>query len=143
MSNRAVRSVLAVLASGAIVAACAGENLYDLQVLGGEAGPDVEITTPTSGIEKVPGDSVLVEATVEAPAGASNISYSGIYEVDEDAAYTAESAEGNGLTTLALSNYLRAVPGQREGTAVVIVRVTDLAGATGADTVTVNIVLAN
>lgn len=143
MSNRPVRSVLAVLASGAIVAACAGENLYDLQALGAGAGPDVEITTPTSGIDKVVGDSVLVEATVEAPSGASAISYSGIYEVEEDAAYTAETAQGNGLTTLALSNYLRAAPGQREGTAIVIVSVTDLAGATGADTVTVNIVVAN
>lgn len=143
MTNRAVHSVLAALSSGVILAACAGENLFTFPALAGGTGPDVEIITPTSGIEKVVGDSVLVEATVAAPSGASAISYSGIYEVEEDAAYTAETAEGNGLTTLSLRNYLRAAPGQREGTAIVIVSVTDFAGATGADTVTVNIVLAN
>lgn len=143
MRNRSVRSVLAALASGVVLAACAGENLYDLQVLAEGTGPDVEIVTPTSGIEQIVGDSLLVETEVSAPSGAADISYVGIYEVDETAAYTAETAQGNGLTTLSLSNFLRAVPGQEAGTAIVIVRVTDLAGDTGADTVTVNLVLTN
>lgn len=136
--------VLAVVASGVLLMACGGENIFPpFPIAGGSTGPTVEITTPTSGAEALLGDSILVEATVEALSGASTISYSGVYEADDAAAYTAESADGNGLTTLALTNYLRAAPGQTEGQAVVVVRVTDLAGSTGADSVTVNIVLAN
>jgi hypothetical protein len=143
MTNRAVRSALAALVGGVVLAACAGENLFGLQVFASGTGPSVDITTPTSGIEQVVGDSLLVEATVEAGSGAADITYSGIYDADGSPAYTAESAQGNGLTSLSLRNRLKAAPDQHEGVAIVIVSVTDLAGKTGADTVTVNIIVAN
>lgn len=143
MRNRAACNVFAIMASGVVLAACSGENLFTLQALDVETGPEVDIVQPASGIEKVVGDSILVEAQVSAPSGASTISYTGVYSADRTTAYTAETEEGNGLNALPLSNYLRAAPGQEAGTAIVVVSVTDLAGETGADTVTVNIVLTN
>ena len=134
-----LRAGLAVLASVGILSACAGENLFSLAASVGEPGTDVEITTPSPGLTKSVGDSLLVEASVNAPNGAASVVYSGIYEVEQDAAYVEEQRNLNGLTSLSLSNHLQAVPAQRAGTAFVVVTVTDQTGAASADTVTVNI----
>lgn len=139
--NRA-KTALTVCASAAILAACAGENLFSLAASVGEPGPEVEITAPTSGLEKAIGDSILVQASVNAPSGASSVVYSGIYSVSGDPAYTSEDQNLSGLVTVSLSNYLRASPTQVTGTALVIVSVTDQAGETAADSVTVNVVAA-
>lgn len=133
-----VRAPLAVMAAVGILSACAGENLFSAAGTGAR-GPDVEITEPTTGATAELGDSILVEATVTAQSGAAAVVYTGRYEVEEDAAYVQETTDLNGLVNLSLSNYLRAAPGQRAGTAVVVVEVTDQAGDTGADTVTVTI----
>lgn len=133
-------AALAVLASVAILSACAGENLFTFPVTGTGPGPEVEITAPTEGQETLVGDSILVTASVSAPAGAASVVYSGVYEVDGSPAYTGETASLNGLVNVSLTNHLRASPGQVAGTAVVVVSVTDQGGETSADSVTVAIV---
>lgn len=133
-------AALAVLASVAILSACAGENLFTFPVTGTEPGPGVEITAPTEGQEALVGDSILVMASVSAPTGAASVVYSGVYEIDGSSAYTGETASLNGLVNVSLTNHLRASPGQVAGTAVVVVSVTDQAGETSADSVTVTIV---
>lgn len=140
MRPAAALRTLAALASVAIVSACAGENLFTFPATGREPGPVVEITAPPTGSEVALGDSVLVQASVSAPTGASSVTYSGIYEVDGSSAYTGETADLNGLISVSLTNRLRASPGQVPGTALVIVSVADQAGISGADTVTVTIV---
>ena len=134
-----VRAVLALLVGVGVLSACAGENLFSLAASVGQTGPDVEITSPTSGATATIGDSVLVTATVSASNGAASVVYSGTYGAEGDAAYVQETSDLNGLVNLSLSNRLRAVPSQRAGTAIVVVSVTDQAGETGADTVTVTI----
>lgn len=134
-----VRAALALMAAVGILSACAGENLFSAAGSLGEGGPSVEITQPTTGATAEIGDSILVQATVTAQSGAASAVYTGLYEVEEDAAYVQETADLNGLVNLSLSNYLRAAAGQRAGTAFVVVTVTDQAGETGADTVTVTI----
>lgn len=134
-----IRAAMTVAAGVAVLSACAGENLFTGVTAGSQSGPSVQITEPTTGASAEIGDSILVEATVTAQSGAAEVVYTGIYEVEEDAAYTRETTDLNGLVNLALSNYLRAVPGQRAGTAVVVVEATDQTGASGADTVTVSI----
>lgn len=133
------RAAMALAAGVAVLSACAGENLFTGLAAVAQGGPSVEITEPTTGATAELGDSILVEATVTAQGGAALVVYTGRYEVDEEAAYVQETRDLNGLVNLSLSNHLRAVPGQRAGTAVVVVEVTDLAGDTGADTVTVTI----
>lgn len=134
-----IRAAMALAAGVAVLSACAGEHLLTGVSAVGERGPSVEITAPTTGATAEVGDSILVETTVTAQSGAAVVVYTGLYEVEEDAAYVQETADLNGLVNLSLSNYLRAVAGQRAGTAVVVVAVTDQAGDTGADTVTVTI----
>ena len=139
IANRRVRAALVLLVGVGVLGACAGENLFSLAATAGQTGPDVEITNPTSGATAIVGDSVRVQASVSAPNGAASVVYSGTYGADGDAAYVQETNDLNGLVNLSLSNRLRAVPGQRAGTAIVVVSVTDRAGETGADTVTVTI----
>ncbi len=139
MRKGAFRSGLALLAAVATLSACEGQNLFVGPVSAGGTGPDVEITVPIAGVESVIGDSILVQAEVTASRGAASATYSGIYPADGTTAFTAESADLNGLSSVFLSNYLRASPGQVAGTAIVIVSVTDLSGQEGADSVTVTI----
>lgn len=132
-------AAVVVLVVAAVVTACAGENLFSLAATASEPGPEVEITTPTSGLTKAIGDSLLVEANVNAPEGASSVVYVGTYEVEAGTAYTPETTSLSGLTNVALRNFLLAAPDQTAGTVVVVVTVTDLAGESGADSVTVTI----
>lgn len=137
------RTALAMLSGVAIISACSGENLFSLAGTAGTLGPDVEITAPPDGEESLPGDSVLVQATVSAPDGAANAVYRSHYAGSEVPAFTSETQSLNGVSVVSLSNYLRAAPGQTEGTAYVVVEVTDRAGAVGADSVSVTIPLLN
>lgn len=139
IAAKRVRAALASMAIVAVLSACTGENLFSAAGSVGQGGPSVEIITPTSGASAEIGDSILVETTITAQSGAASAVYTGTYEVEEDAAYVQETTDLNGLVNLSLSNYLRAAPDQRAGTAVVVVTVTDQAGETGADTVTVTV----
>ena len=134
-----LRAALAVLASAGVLSACAGENLFSLAASVGDQGPDVEITAPTSGAQVTIGDSVLVTATVNAPAGAASALYTGTYEVGGETAFVQETEDLNGLSNVSLRNRLRPGASQQAGVAVIVVAVTDQAGTTGADTVTVNV----
>ncbi|MDX1646253.1 MAG: hypothetical protein R3304_03825 [Longimicrobiales bacterium] len=140
---RRSRLVLSVLGGVVVLSGCRGSNLFSLAGTVGE-GSDavVEITRPTSGFQAEVGDSILVEANVEAPAGAGSVTFIGTYEVEGTAAYVQEQTPGDGRITFSLSNHLQAVPGQVPGTAFIVVRVTEQTGATAADTVTVNITAA-
>lgn len=136
--RRRVRTVLILLAGSGLLAACAGENLFTgLGTSVEVTAPAVDITTPTEGFNKALGDSLRVEANVNAPNGAASVRYSATYEADGTAAYTSETVGLDGSMSVTLSETLAAVAGQIAGTALVVVEVTDQAGESGADTVTV------
>ncbi len=129
-----------VLLGSVALGACRGENLFSLA--GGLTGgqPTVEITAPTSGATQVVGDSVLVLASIEAPAGVITIDFRATY-VDSigGPAYTSETQSGGNAISVAVTNRLRAVAGQREGEAYIVVEATDVAGQQGIDSVKVTI----
>lgn len=142
--NRAVmmqgtRGALVVLASAVVLAACAGENLFTGPATGGGSGPQVDITSPSSGAAVPLGEALEVSASVTAQQGAASAEFKGVYEGDGDAAYAATSQDLNGIVNLTLTQSLTASADQRAGTAVIIVSITDQGGETGADSVTVNI----
>lgn len=129
---------LCVAAATAVLAACAGENLFT-GPLAGASGPDVEITSPTSGQQFPVGNSVTVEATATSQSGAAVAEFEGVYEADGTAAFGTESQSLDGLVNVSLTQELLAVAGQIPGTVVIIVSVTDQQGETGADSVTVTL----
>lgn len=132
------RSRWALVAGALALSACAGENLFSLAAAVGSQGPTVDITVPTTNFTIAVGDSILVQATVNATNGATSASYNGWYE-DESAAYTGETETLNGVPSATLNNYLRAAPGQTAGSAYIVVEVTDGIGGTGIDSVKVTI----
>jgi len=136
--RRRVRIPLILLAGVGLLSACAGENLFTgLGTSVEMTAPAVDITTPTEGFNAALGDSLLVEANVNAPNGATSVTYSATYETDGEAAYTSLTETLDGSISVRLSESLAAVGGQVTGAALVVVEVTDQTGEKGADTVTV------
>ncbi|MDH3271619.1 MAG: hypothetical protein OEN56_09820 [Gemmatimonadota bacterium] len=134
-----LRAAIAAAVGIVILSACEGKNLFTISATGGETGPTVEITTPSVGFTIAVGDSILIEANVNAPSGGNQATYKGVAEGSGSVLYTQETADLNGLVVVTLSNYLRAAPGQTAGSANIIVEVSDALGEIGADTVSVTI----
>ena len=133
---------LAALVAALAMTACAGENLFTAVGVG-DNEPEVEITEPAEGATVETGASLAVSATALAQVGGASVQYKGIYEDDLTAAYATQTAALNGLVSLSLNATVVPSPGQTEGSAKIIVTVTDQTGGVGADTVTVTIVTAN
>ena len=129
-----------LVASAAILSACAGENRFSLAASVSELGPEVSITAPLEGATLAPGDSVQIDADLNAPSGVASVAYSGTYTPSGEDAYTAETEPLGGGTTANVSNYLTAVDGQVEGSVYLVVEVTDAIGETARDSVKVTIV---
>lgn len=138
-SNKRIRRSVALVAGALFLAACAGENLFSVTAAVGGTGPTIDITAPTANFALSVGDSILIQASVTAPAGGSTVDYNGWYVDDGSAAYTGESDNLNSLPSVTLSNYLLPVTGQVAGDAYIVVTVTDNVGATGVDSVKVTI----
>lgn len=139
-ANRGHRGILAAtLLSVAVLSGCAGENLFSLAASVSDVGPQVLITTPGESFTIAIGDSVRIVADINASGGAASATYSGTYSDSDEAAYTGEQETLGGLTITTVNNFLKAVAGQTEGSVYIIVEVTDLAGATGADSVKITI----
>lgn len=138
MKGTDLRALTALAAVG-VFGACAGENLFSVAGTGAGGAPTVEITAPTAGAEFAVGAPVSVAANGTAQSGGANAEFKGVYAADGAAAYTAQTVSVSGLVNVALTAELSAAPGQTAGTAVIIVTLTDQAGNTGADSVSVTI----
>jgi len=133
------RAAVGILTMTLLLSACAGENLFSLAAVAGALGPEVLITVPGEGFTIAVGDSIQVSAEVTAPDGATSATYSGEYETSRTAAYAPEAETLGGVGFIRLNNRLLAADGQVTGTVVIVVEVTDQAGAVGKDSVKVTI----
>lgn len=138
--SRAHRGLLlTALVSSVVLAGCAGENLFSLAASVGEVGPEVSIKAPSEAFTLAIGDSILVTADVNAPAGTGSAAYRGNYVTGGTAAFVAETETLGGVAVASLSNYLRAAAGQVSGSVYIVLEVTDLAGDVGKDSAKVTI----
>ena len=143
-TERAVRKrhlyVLGALVGAVTLGACRGENLFSLAGTVTGNVPQVEITAPTGGSTVVLGDSVLVLASIEATEGVVTVDFRATYtdSIGGDA-YIPETAGGGNAVSISVTNRLRAVVGQREGEAYIVVTATDVGGQQGTDSVKVSI----
>lgn len=134
------RAVFTVFASLTVLAACAGENIFSLAAGVGSVGPSVSVTAPAASLVIALGDSVLVKADVNAPAGASVLQVTSSYTTGGSAAFVGftDAALGS-ATVVEVSEWLQASVGQVAGSAYIVVQVTDLAGAVAKDSVKVTV----
>jgi uncharacterized protein YfaS (alpha-2-macroglobulin family) len=121
----------------AAIAACTGENLFTGPALGGTLlGPTVEITAPAAGATVAPGDSVQVTVNVASANGVSQVTFSGVFGTGTAAFISQVVSLSSQDTTL--SRFLKQT-GTTTGSAMIIVKASDLLAASAADTVTVTI----
>jgi len=133
------KAALTVLASLTVLGACAGENIFSLTAGAGSVGPTVNVTAPAENLALALGDSVLVRADVNAPAGATTLQINSTY-AGGTAAFTAYTNAALGsAATVAVNRWLQPAAGQVAGSAYIVVQVTDLSGAVGKDSVKVTI----
>ncbi|MDA0329077.1 MAG: hypothetical protein O2958_08730 [Gemmatimonadetes bacterium] len=125
--------------SSVLFAGCAGENLFSLAASVGEVGPEVSINAPSEAFTLAIGDSILVTADVNAPAGTGSATFRGNYVTGGAPAFVAETQTLSGAAVANLSNYLRAADGQVTGSVYIVIEVTDLGGDVGKDSVKVTI----
>jgi hypothetical protein len=130
---------LAVVAAMTVSAACTGENLFTHPGTGGTGAPSVMITAPTPGYSIAVGDSILVMAEVNAPAGGGAVIYRGTYGNGVHA-YLEEPANMNGINIATLATYLVPVGTQVGGTAWIAVEVEDVGGVAAVDSVEISII---
>ena len=125
--------------AAAVVAACAGENLFTGPVQGGGLlGPQVEITAPQPNISIAPGDSVNVTATLSSSEGITEVSFTGTLDAGGPAPFTPVVVPLTAVTDTTMSRYLKR-SGATAGAARIIVTAKDLTGDTGADTISVTL----
>lgn len=135
--QRRLFAAIGILGATAL-SACAGENLFTLQVATGAGGPEVTITTPTDGSTVGLNSSLGVGFDVTAADGAASYSVAGRYVGQETAAYrsTSESVSGIEFSVFAT---LSPAAGQTTGEVYVVVEVLDAGGDSGKDSVKVTI----
>ena len=123
----------------AVVAACAGENLFTGPASGGGLlGPQVEITAPQPNITIALEDSVNVTANVSSNEGITEVSFTGTLDAGGPAPFTPVVVPLTAVTDTTLSRYLKR-SGTTGGAARIIVTAKDVSGDTGADTISVNL----
>jgi len=130
---------LAVVAAMTASAACTGENLFTHPGTIGAGAPSVMITAPTPGYTIAVGDSILVMAEVNAPAGGGAVIYRGTYGNGVHA-YLEEPANMNGINIATLATYLVPLETQVAGVAWIAVEVEDVGGVAAVDSVEISIV---
>lgn len=132
---------LGALATVAVFAGCAGENLFSIAGAVGAVGPEVEISAPAPGLSVALGASVTVVAAVSAPAGAAALLIRSPYDDGSgDVAYVqvTDNALG-GVLAFSVNEALGPAVGQTGGSAYIVVEVTDGVGETSKDSVKVTI----
>ena len=139
---RGRRAVLGALASAAFLSACAGANLFEAFAFGddviGGGGPTVQIDVPTDGLTVNQGQSLQVQAVVEAPDGLGTVAVKGVYKDGRGAAFAEQTITYQAATVAQVSRTL-ASANAGAGEVYVIVEVTDALGAVAADTVSISI----
>lgn len=133
------RALPPAIAIVVMLSACAGSNLFQVAVPIGKEGPTVEITAPEQGITVSQGASLNVRALAEAPDGLASATLSGVLQEDGSAAFTQQTVTYGNVPTAEINRTLAAVAGQGTGAVWVIVSVSDAAGETAADTVSVTV----
>lgn len=129
----------AVLAA-AVVAACAGENLFTGPALGGAGllGPEVQITAPLPPVTVAPGDSVQVTASISTPEGITEVAFTSTLDAGGPAPFTPIVVPLSSVTDTTMSRFMRR-SGTTPGAAKIIVTAKDVSGDTGADTISVTL----
>jgi len=126
--------------AAAIVAACAGENLFTAPGTGPDdlLGPSVEITAPVPPVNLAPGDSVAVIAAITSSEGITEVAYTSTLDAGGSAPFTPIVVPLAGITDTTMLRFMRR-SGSTPGAAKIIVTAKDVSGDTGADTVAVNL----
>lgn len=137
--RRVVSRVGVAILAAALVAACAGENLFTGPGLGSGAllGPEVNITAPVPPVNIAPGDSVNVIATIISDEGVTEVSFTGTLEGGA-APFTPIVVSLAAVADTTMSRYLKR-SGATAGAAKIIVTAKEVDGDTGADTISVTL----
>jgi hypothetical protein len=133
--RRAASRFAAVVTTAGILAACTGDNTFTGIGFAGPQKPQVNITAPQANITIAVGDSVQVTATIQAPEGASSVSFTSLLDGGGNA-FTPISVTLPNPKDTTVSRYMKRVT-NTAGSARIIVRATDVLGGAGADTVAV------
>jgi hypothetical protein len=139
--HSAAARVMGMILAAALVAGCAGENLFPsfvVEVGVDLLGPQVDITAPLANVTIAPGDSVAVRATLVSQEGIVEVSFTGVLNAGGAAAFTPVVVPLTAVTDTTMSRFLKR-SGATGGAARSIVTARDIGGDLGADTVSVNL----
>ena len=137
--RRALARIGGGMLAAALVAACAGENLFTGPASGGGLlGPQVDITAPQPNITIALEDSVNVTATLTSQNGITEVVWSGALDAGGPAPFTPITVPLTAVTDTTMSRYL-VRSGATGGAASIIVTARDINGSTGADTISITL----
>lgn len=136
---------LRLLGSLAIVSvfglgACAGENLFQLQIVTGDSGPSVTITTPEEGGTATLGEQLGVGFDIGDPSTAASYTIEGRFVDSETAAYeTVNNDLEENLDVASDFTFIFPAAGHAAGEVYIVVSLTNDAGEVGKDSVKITI----
>jgi hypothetical protein len=132
--------IAGALLTAAVVAACAGENLFTFGARSGDLlGPRVQITAPIGTVTLLAGDSVRVTANITSQQGVTEVSWTGVHDGGGAAPFNPIVVPLAGVRDTTMSRYMTRLDGTPAGTAKIVVTARDLVGDSGADTISVTL----